>query len=636
VADPLLSPQPEAHPRPREVLTAAQAGLVERLFSPAERWGWEYQEPDALPEVFPHPRPVPYLPWPKWASELAPKMEQAEQNRTRLLVVAAICAVIGLLSLSSSVPAGLIFLAAAGVLGYLGLGRSSLLHRQAAIRQRQWMEACVESHQRYQDQQRGWARTKQAHQEQEFARLATRPEWVAMRPRHLAQRLDVYGGTAYGWEALITSAGTSLLGTGARLTIVDVSQESVAAELAQLAELRGYGVDLMVFPEQMQDVDLFAGLRTDEVRDVLVEALHSDERDASHEARSIDGRVIGELCEVLGERLTLGRISAGLRVLLRHEPPPGGDHELDSGEYRRIANLFGETVRRSMEPRMVALESRLHGLRLFGRQPDARPLTASSAQLRVLALDERGSDLVNDVLTHLLLQVLIHSARNEQLRGREAGLPVGSGDHVLLVAGADALRRRHLERLDQLSRQRGIRPVYLFRHLRDEAADLLGGGGAAIFMRLGNAREAMTAAEFIGREHKFVLHQLTRSTGESVTHTLSESLTDTFGTNSAETRTNLVRLLLPLPLSNSYTTGRSTSRAWGETRSRATGTSTSESPGQQRVYEFAIEPTTLQTLPETAVLFVDHEVREGPRARLGDCNPDIVTLPNVSALPLEP
>jgi hypothetical protein len=608
-----------------ELLTAPQAELLRNLFSPAERWGWEYRDPATLPRVFPHPRPVPRPPAPAWAAELAPRLERAEQTRVLLTVGAATSVVVGL-SIGLGAPVwSLLFLAVAGGLGWLGLVRPRLLNGQAADRQRQWMDACVQQHDRYVQQLQDWTAAREEHRRREHERLAASPAWAALRPWRLAQRLDVYGGTAYGWEALVTAAGASLLGGGVRLTVVDLSHDAVAAELAQLAALRGYGVDVVVLPEHMQELDLFAGLRPGEVRDVLVEALHGDGREASHEARSIDGRVLGELCETLGAPLTLGRICAALGVLLRHRRSPDGAGELDPDECRRVASLFGATARASLEPRMVALESRLHGLRLLGRRPGGRPLSAADAQLRVVALDEAGSDLVDDVLAHLLLQVLIHAARDGS--GRRPG-----GD-ALLVVGADTLRRRHLERLDQLARQRGIRLVYMFRHLRDDAVDLLGGGGAVIFMRLGNAGEAMRAAEFIGREHRFVLHQLTRSTGESVIRTTTDSVTDTLGTSSSTTRTDLLRTLLPIPLSDSYTSGRSASRAWGSSRSLATGTTTGAASGQQRVYELAIEPTTLQTLPQTALLFVDHEARRGPRARLGDCNPDIVTLPNVSSEP---
>jgi hypothetical protein len=612
--------------RTQQLLTASQAELLDKLFSPAERWGWEYREPEALPQLFPHPRPVPYLPWPKWATEVAPKLEQAERSRAGFVIVAVIGLVLALATLAAAPSWGVLFLAVAGCFGALGLARPWLLRRKAASQQRAWMEACVEKHEHYRRQHQSWAAAKQAHREQELARLAVSPEWAVMRPGRALDRLDVFGGTAAGWEALLTSAGASLLASGTRLTVVDLSQESVAAELIQLAALRGYRSDVLVLPEEMEDLDLFGGLRPDEVRDVLVEALHGDEAEASHESRSIDGRLLGALCEALGPPLTLGRISAGLEALLRSRSPLEDDGQLTADEHRRVAGLFGETVRASMEPRMVALESRLHGLRRLGRWPGGRPLTADEAQLRVVALDERTSGLVSDVLTHLLLQVIIQTAS-----GRAGA---GPGADTLVLAGGDSLRRRHLERLDQLARQRGIRLVYMFRHLRDEAIDLLG-GGAAVFMRLGNAREAVLAAEFVGREHKFVLHQLTRSTGESFTDTYTESITDTLGTNTSTTRTDLLRILLPLPISNSYTAGRSTSRAWGESRSRAAGTTTSESPGQQRVYEFAVEPTTLQSLPETAILLVDQEQRQGPRARLGDCNPDILSLPNVAAEPFD-
>lgn len=615
-----------------ELLTTPQSALLDGLFAPSERWGWEYREPDTLPQVFPHPRPVPFLPWPNWSAELAPKLEQAEARRPALCVAAAVTLLVAL-TIGLRAPSWtLLFLGATAVLGYLGLARPWLLRRRAAAEQRRWMEACVAAHRRYQQEHQAWAMAKWEHQQRQLARLAATPEWAALRPRRPLDRLDVYGGGSYGWEALITGAGASLLASGVQLTIVDLTRDAVAAELTQLAEVRGHATDVLVLPEHAEDLDLFGDLAPETVRDVLVEALHGDERDASHEARSMDARIIGALCESLDPPLSLARLCAGLRVLLRQESPPGPDGELTVEEYRRVGALFGETVRRSAEPRMVALESRLHHLRLLGRRAGWRSLGGPGAQLRVVAIGEGGSELVEDVLAHLLLQLLVHTTRRDpEFGGRPA---TGAAGRVVMVVGADPLRRRHLERLDQLSRQRGLRLVFMFRHLRDEAVELLGGGGAAMFMRLGNAREAASAAEFIGREHRFVLHQLTRSTGESVTHTLTESVTDTIGSNTGQTRTDLLRVLLPLPVSNSYTAGKTSSRAWGSSRSRATGTSTSESPGQQRVHEFAVEPHVLQQLPETAFLFVDHAGGgRGPRATLGDCNPDIVTLPNVSAEP---
>src|SRR5919198_1702632 len=305
----------------REILTAEQTALLERLFAPQERWGWEYREPEALPEPFPHPCPVPYLPWPDWASQLGPQVERAESKQLAFGVCAAIAALIALAINLSSPGTALFFLAVAGVLAFFAAARPWLLHRQAGTRQREWMEACIAAHDRYREQFHRWAAAKHEHQQRELARLATSPEWGPIRPGQ-CERIDLYGGTFYGWEAFITTAAAPLVAAGAQLTIVDLSQHRVAAELTQLAELSGYTVDTLVLPGQMPDLDLFAGLTAEETRDVIVEAVHGDEREASHETRSMDARIIGGLCESLAPALTLGRICAGLRVLIRQEPPP--------------------------------------------------------------------------------------------------------------------------------------------------------------------------------------------------------------------------------------------------------------------------------------------------------------------------
>ena len=65
----------------REMLTSEQAALLQRLFASAERWGWEYREPEALPAIFPHPRPALHVPWPDWAAQATPKLEAAERRK---------------------------------------------------------------------------------------------------------------------------------------------------------------------------------------------------------------------------------------------------------------------------------------------------------------------------------------------------------------------------------------------------------------------------------------------------------------------------------------------------------------------------------------------------------------------------
>ena len=49
------------------------------------------------------------------------------------------------------------------------------------------------------------------------------------------------------------------------------------------------------------------------------------------------------------------------------------------------------------------------------------------------------------------------------------------------------------------------------------------GGGTPAFMRLGNHAEAEQAASYIGRQHKFVLSQLTATVGGNQTFTRSDT-----------------------------------------------------------------------------------------------------------------
>jgi hypothetical protein len=81
--------------------------------------------------------------------------------------------------------------------------------------------------------------------------------------------------------------------------------------------------------------------------------------------------------------------------------------------------------------------------------------------------------------------------------------------------------------------------------------------------------------------------------------------------------------------------GLTTSRNWSIAQSWATGTNWSAAAAAQRVYEFAVEPSVLQHLPDHALLLTVPG-RGGPDLRPVECDPAIVTLPGVSTRPLAP
>ena len=168
-----------------------------------------------------------------------------------------------------------------------------------------------------------------------------------------------------------------------------------------------------------------------------------------------------------------------------------------------------------------------------------------------------------------------------------------------MLSGVPERARPHAERLADACERRGVPLTLMFRHLRDDSIGMLGGGAAA-FMRLGNHAEADQAAAYIGRYHTFVVSSYTVTRGGSQTST--------------------------------HTTGPGASQNWSRSWSQADRTIWSEIEARQRVYEFAVEPTVLQNLPEYAMLLAD---RSGGALQLRavECDPSIAALPGASAVP---
>ena len=164
-------------------------------------------------------------------------------------------------------------------------------------------------------------------------------------------------------------------------------------------------------------------------------------------------------------------------------------------------------------------------------------------------------------------------------------------------------------------------------------------------MRLGHHTEAEQAADYIGRQHTFVLSQLTATLGGSETHTTThtegQTVTDTInvgwhtGWNSrpAHPARRAAEPVTATLAGGSAPDGRSISRTWSTALSWAEGTNWSNAAASQRVYEYAVEPTVLQNLPDQALLLVTRG-SGGPVLQPVECDPAIITLPRVSTAPL--
>ena len=159
-------------------------------------------------------------------------------------------------------------------------------------------------------------------------------------------------------------------------------------------------------------------------------------------------------------------------------------------------------------------------------------------------------------------------------------------------------------------------------------------------MRLGNHSEAAAAADLIGRQHTFVLSQLTATLGGNQTHTRtdtegwSESTTTTRGWHDTATfGRGHEGGLISRAIGHSESISSSTSRNWSVATSWADGTNWSNAESTQRVYDYTVEPTTLQHLPDYALLLAATR-SSGMDLTPVECDPAIITLPRVSASPL--
>jgi hypothetical protein len=452
-----------------------------------------------------------------------------------------------------------------------------------------------------------WQARNDAYHRAEAQRVDALVEWGTAGASRGARRIDVVGGNLWGWEALLTVFGTSMLATRGGLTLVDLSGEAVGGELIALAAGNDISVDVQQLPAGLGDTDLLAGLSHDELVNVLVESMHGGGQLAERTTRSMDRRILDMVVGALGDDTSIGRVVAGVRVAMGE---PGPTPELTQQERLRIGDeLFSDEYRRQVHENLRRIESFLHPLRaLRSRQP--RP----AAQLTCLAVvgdDGTHAELLKDLVVQWLARRITASP---------------DASRTLVIAGADDLRRNHVERIADICERRSVRLVLLFRHLREASLQVLG-AGSVVFMKLGNHEEATRAADFIGRQHKFVLTSLTANLGGSQTHSSGTNEGQSVGySGQAKFYTGITSFM---GFSDTWNTGRS----WGTSASYAETVNFSNTEGRNRVYEYTVEPRTLQDLPDYAMLLVEPSPR-GPMIQALECNPEIVMLPRSSMAPL--
>ncbi len=575
-----------------------ESGALRRLFAEGERLGWVFRDRNLFRHRFLDPYPTPD---PIPASVVTTAATAQRKMVGRMVLAGAVgvglalffgcCA--GVLGSTSDGRAGSFVVLAVvalvgGIAGIIGVWAYAA-HARTALSEAQ--ETQLYNHQ---NACADWEQRRTEHELAERARVDPIPEWGSAGVPGGARRVDVIGGSIWGWEALLTIFGGSLLTSRGAVTLVDFTGEAACRELIRLAEQTQTSYDVKLLPSQLADTDLLAGLDARQLVDTLIESMYGDSPTGTRADRAQDDRILTAICEALGENLTLARIAAALTVLMAE---PGPFPELTDAEQQQIADrLFADEFKRQVHANLRRIESYIHPLVELG----SRPVTPSGAQLTCLVDESDGRSARRELLKDLIVQWLIRRVSSHTLATRS-----------LVLVGADEISHLHIERLTDLCERRGIRLVLMFRHLRDATVQAIGGGAVA-FMRLANHEEARQASEFIGRHHKFAISQLTRTLGGNDTH----SVADTEG--SAQERGGGHG-------SHGWHRNWSVTRNWSQTVTKAEGTNWSEAAAAQRVYEYAVEPRTLQDLPDYALLLVTGQGRSSVLQSV-ECNPDIVPV----------
>ena len=427
--------------------------------------------------------------------------------------------------------------------------------------------------------------------------------WFPVPFSGTARMVCVFGGTDISWTAALSTLGASLLGGGARIMIGDLSRRRTTGVLRDLCSHAGRPLARVTLPGSEGTEDIFAGLSWPDLSTVLAEVLHAAQGDAdvSRRERQEDRAVMREVAACLEPDgpVSVARLREALLVVQGADVPVGGSVAAD--EYDRLSRLYNDVQRQhgGVLERITRIERALRDFEVLdgsgresagqGPAPERVLPPRGESSLRIIEVDKQSDDLDSDRLVDLLFQLLLRHVRKGSAQA-----------DVLIVLGADRLRRGALESLMSSAESERIRVLLFFEHLREDAVELIGGGGAvAAFFALGNHREAKEASEFIGASYKWVESQHTKSAGESLTSTWSE---ETSHSASWQAQTD--------------TRGRSYSEAFG--------TNKDYSVGEQRVREAVMEPEVIMGLPVTGMICV--EVLPGGRrvAANVDCNPQVV------------
>src|SRR5712664_651428 len=299
--------------------------LADRVFSLPEKWGWEYQEPVRAR------RSPEWEREPLWVEPTgAPSVQPRPQVSAKRIVIVVAILVVGLALRQFGILLDLLAIVLAAVWFLPAITNSE----KAQSRQRTAIEQRNQDHARYTEAWQAWRASVESWNTGERARIAQADLWFPVTTDQAISRIDVFGGTTDGWAALVTTFGASLLAADGFILLLDFSEHDVSRDLVAMARIRGIPADILDLPSEQGYAGMLAGLSSEDVTEIIAEAVNTSREAGSTELRFLDAALIRSVTDRLEGRLTFRRIVAGLQVLRRTydesgvTDPPLSDSEL--------------------------------------------------------------------------------------------------------------------------------------------------------------------------------------------------------------------------------------------------------------------------------------------------------------------
>ncbi len=620
--------------------------MWERLFQPAERWGWEFV------------KPVPATVSPEAASPpvaeqvYAPQDYQLREKRSKrawigLIGWLVLAFVVSLMAAGMAQAVAKQIPMAVELTGDIVLGLGVLLaiwnlvrtRRRFSVMKRDYTARYNAAVERYGTAYTSWQQRVADHDRREAQRVAETMRWYPVQLTTRPARIDVFGGTEDGWASLLVTVGSPLLAAGSSVFLLDFTDLAVGDNLAVAAAGKGHAVAVQELPRDLAELGIIADLDATELAEVIAETMHTMNR--TQFGADLRG-LHTDLLTAVGERLsgppTFAKLVAGLQVF-RRVYDAGSDETLSPDEVRKL-NSYVDTVGSTDQTQneLQALEGELRGLARAERASEKQATAGFRAMWPVRGFSVVATRAKTGRHRRFVEHIVFHRTLQE-LHTREA-----TGRETLIVAGADQIGLESLEAMARQARRAGVRLIFLVQHLRDDMQKLLGAAGTVtLLMQIGNGDEAANAAEFVGRGYKFELSQLTLQVGRTLTHGTADTEGGSVGTqrsrgytyggsSGGSTGPGGSSSSSSSSWSTTNTTTHSREQNWSHTDSQSEADSTNRGVTAARVYEFEVEPTALQGLAPTAFVMVENGM-SGRRVVIGDCNPGTVLLDRVAAHP---